>query len=74
MDYTKILPVLFMEYLAISIARTLFPKMIVNAFGRYSYMAVGIIETVKGLLAFLSSPLFGKLSDRIGYLFFSKIS
>ena len=40
--------------------------MIVEAFGRYSYMAVGIIETVKGLLAFVSSPLFGKLSDKIG--------
>ncbi len=64
--YGRILPVLFFEYLAISIARTLFPGMIVNAFGRYSYMAVGLIETLKGLLAFVSSPLFGRLSDKIG--------
>lgn len=65
-DYTYILPVLFMEYLAISIARGILPKMIVDSFGGYSYIAVGVMETVKGLLAFVSSPLFGKLSDKIG--------
>ena len=67
-DYTNILPVLFMEYLSISIARALLPKMIVEAFGSHSYLAVGIMETLKGLLAFVSSPLFGKLSDKIGTL------
>lgn len=65
-DYTHILPVLFMEYLAISIARGVLPRMIVDAFGSYSYLTVGVMETLKGLLAFVSSPLFGKLSDKIG--------
>eukprot|EP01038_Epipyxis_sp_PR26KG_P012932 gene12932-17339_t len=65
-DYSKVLPVLFMEYLALSLARTLFPSMIVSTFGRYSYIAVGVTETVKGILAFVSCPLFGGLSDRIG--------
>ncbi len=65
-SYTVILPVLFLEYLAISIARTLFPVMIVNTFGSRSYLAMGIMETLKGLLAFVSSPLFGRLSDIIG--------
>ena len=65
-DYTKILPVLFLEYLSVSIVRSLMPSMIVDAFGGYSYLAVGIMETLKGLLAFMSSPLFGKLSDKIG--------
>ncbi len=65
-SFTKILPVLFFEYLAISIARTLFPQMIVDGFGEKSYFVVGICETIKGLLAFISCPLFGKLSDRVG--------
>lgn len=64
--YYKILPVLFLEYLAIGIARTLFPGMIVDAFGKHSYFAIGIMETLKGLLAFVASPLFGRLSDIIG--------
>jgi MFS family permease len=66
LDYSKILPVLFLEYLVVSLARSLVPGMIVESFGAYSYFAVGIMETVKGLLAFVSSPLFGKLSDKIG--------
>lgn len=69
LDYTKILPVLFLEYLTISLARTLFPGMINDEFGVYSYTAVGLMETVKGLLAFISSPLFGKISDKIGRKF-----
>lgn len=66
LDYSKILPVLFLEYLVVSLARSLVPGMIVDSFGAYSYLAVGIMETLKGLLAFVSSPLFGKLSDKIG--------
>lgn len=64
--FSLVLPVLFYEYLAISIAKSLIPSMIINEFGQFSYLAVGITETVKGLLAFISCPLFGKLSDRIG--------
>ena len=41
-------------------------ELIVKAFGKYSYMAAGITETIKGLLAFVSSPVFGRLSDKIG--------
>lgn len=37
-----------------------------KAFGKYSYMVAGVTETVKGLLAFVSSPVFGRLSDKIG--------
>ena len=64
--FSLVLPVLFYEYLAISITRSLIPKMIVNYYGNKSYLAVGIIETAKGCLAFLSCPIFGRLSDRIG--------
>ena len=37
-----------------------------NAFGKYSYMCAGGTETIKGLLAFVASPVFGRLSDKIG--------
>ena len=40
--------------------------MLMKAFGKYSYMAAGLTETMKGLLAFVSSPVFGRLSDKIG--------
>ena len=66
LDFTRILPVLFFEYLALCLGRALIPKLIVEEFGNYSYLALGLLETVKGLLAFVSSPLIGKLSDIIG--------
>jgi DHA1 family tetracycline resistance protein-like MFS transporter len=61
-----VLPVLFYEYLALSITKSLIPRMIVDYYGNQSYVAVGIIETCKGCLAFLACPVFGRLSDRIG--------
>ena len=64
--FSLVLPVLFYEYLAISITRAILPGMLVDAFGVYSYAVVGVMETVKGLLAFFACPLFGKLSDEIG--------
>lgn len=65
-QFSVVLPVLFYEYLAISLTRSLIPRMIVAEFGDYSYLAVGIMETIKGILAFVSCPAFGRLSDRIG--------
>jgi MFS transporter, DHA1 family, tetracycline resistance protein len=65
-QFSLVLPVLFYEYLAISVTKSILPGMFVVAFGKWSYTIVGIVETVKGLLAFLACPLFGKLSDKIG--------
>ena len=64
--YTFILPVLFLEYLAISITKSLLPGMIIEFFGEWSYAVVGLLETVKGVLAFFACPIIGKVSDRIG--------
>lgn len=64
--FLKVLPVLFLEYLCVSLVRSLLPGMIVDTFGSYSYFMVGICETVKGLLAFLACPILGRISDRIG--------
>ena len=61
-----ILPVLFYEYLALSIAKSLIPKMLLEKFGGHTYIVVGIVETIKGFLAFVSCPFFGKLSDSVG--------
>jgi len=66
LPFFKILPVLFYESLAISLTRSLIPRMIVAEFGPYSYFAVGIMETLKGLLAFIFCPIWGRVSDRIG--------
>lgn len=65
-SYTPVLPVLFLEFLAISLTKSLIPKMLVEEFGDHTYVIVGIMETIKGILAFISCPAFGKLSDRIG--------
>lgn len=64
--FSLVLPVLFYEYLAISITRSILPGMLVASFGKWTYAMVGIVETVKGLLAFFACPLFGKISDKIG--------
>ena len=65
-SFAVVLPVLFYEYLALSITKSLIPRMIVDYFGHRSYVAVGLIETCKGVLAFVACPVFGRLSDRVG--------
>ena len=64
--FALILPVLFYEYLALSMTKSVVPGMIISTFGDWSYLAVGIIETSKGVFSFISAPLIGKLSDQIG--------
>lgn len=65
-NFAYVLPVLFYEYLAISITKSFIPHMIIEAFGDKSYLAIGIVEMIKGIFAFMACPLFGKISDRIG--------
>ncbi|KAG5188037.1 hippocampus abundant transcript 1 protein, partial [Tribonema minus] len=61
-----VLPVLFFEFLAIAMARSLIPGLMVDFFGEWTYHVIGVVETVKGLLAFAACPMFGRLSDVIG--------
>ena len=65
-SYTPILYVLFLEFLAISLTKSIVPKLLVDTYGAHTYIVVGVMETVKGILAFVSCPAIGKLSDRIG--------
>lgn len=65
-NYVFILPVLFVEFLAIAVTRSLLPGRLNAFFGDRVYVVIGVAETVKGLLAFAACPLFGKLSDVVG--------
>lgn len=42
------------------------PELFVEGFGDWVYYAIGAIETIKGALAFVSCPLVGKVSDKVG--------
>ena len=42
------------------------PELFVDAFGEYVYYVIGITETIKGVLAFMTCPLVGRVSDKVG--------
>lgn len=65
-SFLFILPVLFVEFVAIAVTRSLLPGRLNAYFGDRVYLVIGVAETVKGLLAFWACPLFGKLSDMVG--------
>lgn len=65
-SFLFILPVLFVEFLAIAVTRSLLPSRLNAFFGDGVYYVIGVAETVKGLFAFGACPLFGKLSDVVG--------
>jgi MFS family permease len=64
--FSLILPVLFYEYLALSITKSIIPQILLKEFTSSTYLVVGLMETIKGLLAFISCPIFGRLSDHVG--------
>jgi len=61
-----VLPVLFLEFLALAITRAALPSLIIHTFGGQVYFIMGCAECIRGLLAFISCPLFGKISDIVG--------
>eukprot|EP00591_Stephanopyxis_turris_P018639 CAMPEP_0195536126 /NCGR_PEP_ID=MMETSP0794_2-20130614/45497_1 /TAXON_ID=515487 /ORGANISM="Stephanopyxis turris, Strain CCMP 815" /LENGTH=756 /DNA_ID=CAMNT_0040669443 /DNA_START=126 /DNA_END=2396 /DNA_ORIENTATION=- len=61
-----ILPVLFLEFMAISLTRAILPSLILAEFDSNVYIIMGCAECMRGLLAFISCPLFGKISDSTG--------
>ncbi|CAM9685667.1 unnamed protein product, partial [Choristocarpus tenellus] len=64
--YLLVLPVLFYEFLALALVRGLLPKLMLNFWGDWTYSVIGVLETLKGCLAFVACPMFGRLSDVIG--------
>lgn len=62
--FTYILPVLLLEFLALSLTRAVLPGLLVQQFDNV-YIVMGYVEGVRGLLAFLTSPIVGQLSDGV---------
>ena len=65
-SFLLILPVLFIEFLAIAFTKSLMPGRLNAFFGERVYWVMGVSETVKGALAFAACPLFGRVSDVLG--------
>jgi DHA1 family tetracycline resistance protein-like MFS transporter len=61
-----VLPVLLMEFLALALTRAVLPALLLEHFGNRVYIIMGTVDCIRGLLAFLASPLFGKISDVVG--------
>eukprot|EP00966_Prymnesium_polylepis_P128543 2973107-Prymnesium_polylepis.1 len=66
-----VIPILFLEFLVLSLPAGVLPIMINEHFGARSYILLGYAQAAKGLLAFLASPALGAISDVVGrkYLF-----
>uniref|UniRef100_A0A7S1UFU1 Major facilitator superfamily (MFS) profile domain-containing protein n=2 Tax=Phaeomonas parva TaxID=124430 RepID=A0A7S1UFU1_9STRA len=64
--FAYVLPVLFLEFLATSLAKGVLPHRLVDFFGEQTYSVIAAVEAVKGLLAFYFCPYLGRLSDTEG--------
>lgn len=65
-QHLYVLPVLLLEFLAIALTRAILPSLLLQKYGDSVYLVMGCTECVRGLLAFVACPFFGKLSDVIG--------
>lgn len=65
-QYLYVLPVLFLEFLAVALTRAVLPSLLLEKYGKHVYLVLGVADCVRGLLAFAACPIFGKLSDIIG--------
>jgi len=66
MKHMYVLPVLLLVFCALSLTRAVIPSLLIQSFGDNIYFIMGCAECVRGLLAFLSCPAFGKISDIVG--------
>lgn len=65
-QHLYVLPVLLLEFLALALTRAVLPSLLLEQYEERVYLIVGFAECVRGFLAFISCPLFGKLSDVVG--------
>lgn len=61
--HLAVLPVILLEFLSLAITRAVLPSLLLQRYGSKTYIVMGLAECVRGILAFLTCPLFGKLSD-----------
>mmetsp|Transcript_16709 Transcript_16709/g.24702 ORF Transcript_16709/g.24702 Transcript_16709/m.24702 type:complete len:142 (+) Transcript_16709:524-949(+) len=67
--FIQVLPVIALEFLAIAITKAVLPGLLIKHFGfSQVYIVMGCAECVKGLLAFVCCPWFGKVSDPVAAL------
>ena len=74
--FGQVLPVLWMEFMALSLTRAIILPLLVETYGGDEegkqqssssvYLVMGCAECIHGLLAFVSCPMFGRISDDIG--------
>jgi DHA1 family tetracycline resistance protein-like MFS transporter len=65
-QHLYVLPVLLMEFLALALTRAVIPALLLDKYGSNTYLIMGLADFFRGLLAFVSCPIFGRLSDLIG--------
>ena len=65
-QWAIVVPIIFLEFLVISMSRTIIPELIDEQYGESSYVVYGSADGARGLLAFLATPAFGALSDELG--------
>lgn len=65
-QHLYVLPVLFMEFTALALTRAVLPALLLNEYGAHVYIVMGCADFVRGLLAFIACPMFGKISDVLG--------
>jgi len=66
LQHLYVLPVLLLEFLALALTRAVIPALLLQTFGDNVYFVMGCAECVRGLLAFVACPMFGKISDVVG--------
>jgi MFS transporter, DHA1 family, tetracycline resistance protein len=65
-QHLYVLPVLLLEFLAIGLPRAVLPGLLLGKYGNNVYLVMGFADCVRGFLAFVACPFFGKVSDMIG--------
>ena len=66
LQHLYVLPVLLLEFLAIGLTKSVIPTLLLQTFGDNVYFVMGCAECIRGLLAFVACPMFGKISDIVG--------
>lgn len=61
-----VLPVLLLEFLALALTRAVLPSLLINEYGNRVYLVMGCADFVRGLLAFFTCPVIGRVSDILG--------
>ena len=61
--HLAVLPVILLEFLSLALTRAVLPSLLLRRYGSRTYVVMGFAECVRGGLAFLACPAFGRLSD-----------